>query len=236
MPTTRVRLRGSRTGSGSSRICFIPARPPDPGLPRDPPRGVTAQPVLRSAAAIPAIERSSGRVRLLLAGAVAAQQLDLDRVHRVDVRVPQRDRALEQRVAVEQLAPSRRSTSTLSTARACSRFELAPRCGRARLPAGRARGRRARCACSTSRASSRGSRRARGRTASPGRACRSSRTSAPASAVPHAEPRRQQAAVLRPGEHPRDRAQRAQLVLGGSLRAATPGASRSRAAPARRPA
>ena len=60
-------------------------------------------PVLRSAAAIPAIERSSGRLRGLVAAAPGAQQLDLDRVHRIDVRVAQPDRALHDRVAVEQL-------------------------------------------------------------------------------------------------------------------------------------
>ena len=38
----------------------------------------------------------------LLAGTVASQQLDLDGVHGIDVRVTQCDRALELRVAIEQ--------------------------------------------------------------------------------------------------------------------------------------
>ena len=39
----------------------------------------------------------------------AREQLDLDRVHRVDVRVPQLDRAAHHRVALEQLVAPRRS-------------------------------------------------------------------------------------------------------------------------------
>ena len=51
-----------------------------------------------------------------------------------------------------------------------------------------------------------------------------------------AEPRRQQAAVLRPGEHPRDRAQGGQLRGRRPPRAGSPDGSRSRGAPARRSA
>ena len=51
-----------------------------------------------------------------------------------------------------------------------------------------------------------------------------------------AEPGGQQAAVLRPGEHPRDRAQRLELAGRRRLGPRRPAASRSRAAPARRSA
>ena len=75
------------------------------------------QPVLRSAAAMPAIERSSGSCAALVAGAVAAQQLDLDRVHRVDVGVAQVDRAAQHRLALEQAADARRGEHARDRAR-----------------------------------------------------------------------------------------------------------------------
>ena len=58
--------------------------------------------MLRSAAAIPAIERPSGSAGALVAGAVAAEQLDLDRVHRVDVGVADPDRAADDGAPLEQ--------------------------------------------------------------------------------------------------------------------------------------
>ena len=53
---------------------------------------------------MPAMERRSGRVAVGIAGTVRGEQLDLDRVHRVDVRVAELDRPLDDRVTVEQLA------------------------------------------------------------------------------------------------------------------------------------
>src|SRR5215204_4140470 len=41
--------------------------------------------------------------RRLLAGAIPAQELDLNRVHRVDIRIPEPDRALQDGMAVEEL-------------------------------------------------------------------------------------------------------------------------------------
>ena len=122
-------------------------------------------PVFRSAAAMPAIERSSGGSAALVAAAVAPEQLDLDRVHRVDVRIAQAHRPLHDRMAVEQVARPRRSRARR---RPCARARRrsAPTGARRR----RARGTRARSPCSTSRASSRGSARACGRTATRGRA------------------------------------------------------------------
>ena len=174
--------------------------------------GAERQPVLRSAAAIPAIERSSGRRRRLVAGAVAAQQLDLDRVHRVDVRVPQLDRALDARLAVEQPSSPRRSRARASTVRSCSAASSAQI--RSRLGSGGrasrydardldARLRERHLEVLDERAEERP---ARGRAGAASRAARP--RAAAANAAPAAVPRRQQAAVLRPGEHPRDRAQR----------------------------
>ena len=51
---------------------------------------------------MPAIERPSGSRALLVARAVAAEQLDLDRVHRIDVRVADPDRAADDRAPLEQ--------------------------------------------------------------------------------------------------------------------------------------
>ena len=122
---------------------------------------------------MPAIERRSGRSAASSPAAPALQQLDLDRVHRVDVGVAQPDRLLEHRVAVEQLP--RLDDLEHGVARAvvlvAQRAEDALRRARRRR---RARGSARRSPCSTSRATSRGSRRARGRTASRGRAARSS--------------------------------------------------------------
>ena len=100
----------------------------------------------------------------LVACPPGTQQLDLDRVHRIDVRVAEADRALDDRVAVEQLV-------CLDDRQHC--LHRAPVLGGKRLPEPVA-GRRARARAtrtprrsrsSTWRASSRGSRRARGRTA-----------------------------------------------------------------------
>ena len=107
--------------------------------------------------------------RRRVAVAVAAEQLDLDRVHRVDVRVAEADRALERpgagRAARGVLDDPRAPPRPSARARRRSCSQRRSRSG----PPGRARGSRGRCRGSTSRASSRGSRRACGRTASRGR-------------------------------------------------------------------
>ena len=156
---------------------------------------------------MPAIERSSGSCARLVAGAVAAQQLDLHRVHRVDVGVAQIDRAAQDRLALEQ--PRRR-------------------------PSRRARRRRAR-SCSSSIACEERSGRGRAEVAARDRQARlrerhlevvddraeerqplvevaQRRVARLRERGAAAEPRRQQHAVLRPGEHPRDRAERGEVV------------------------
>ena len=129
---------------------------------------------------MPAIERRSGRLTCLVAGlAPAAEELDLDRVHRVDVGIPEPDRALHDRVAVEQLA----RLDDLEHGRDRALVLGADRLVQARVldevevAGARSRG-------STSRASSRGSRRASGRRPSRGRGGAARATSAPAKAVP----------------------------------------------------
>ena len=82
-----------------------------------------------------------------------------------------------------------------------------------RVVARRAADTRARSPCSTSRASSRGSARACGRTATPGRAAAARRRRRDANAVPQPYHDGSSAAVLRPREDPRDRAQRREVVL-----------------------
>ena len=144
--------------------------------------------------------------------AVAAEQLDLDRVHRVDVRVAQPD---ERWIAGWRSSSSRASTisSTAARVRSCSAAIGVQR----PVVARRGRGTRARCPCSTWRASSRGSRRASGRTASRGTARAASPARGALERGAAAVPGGQQAAVLRPREDPRDRAQRAEEV--GAARA-----------------
>ena len=81
-PQPRMTEKGPRTRAllRSGRLARVPQRRRDPG------------------------DRAQQRPpRRLVAAAPGAEQLDLDRVHRVDVRVPQPDRALDDRMAVEQL-------------------------------------------------------------------------------------------------------------------------------------
>ena len=131
-----------------------PSRAPAPASP--PSAGVAQR---RGDAGDRAQERRADELALLvgLGRAVAAQQLDLDRVHRVDVRVAQPHRALQHRVPVEQLV---RLDDRRGRRRPCARARPRSRRrgGRDRARRGRGRGSRARCRGSTSRASSRGCR------------------------------------------------------------------------------
>ena len=176
------------------------------------------------------------RARLVAGVAEAAQQLDLDRVHRVDVGVAQLDRALHDRVAVEQLVAPRRSRAP---PRPCAR---APRRSRPRAGRGRRRRHELEVAARDLEARLRErhlevvderaeERPARGRAAAAPRG-RLAVGAAP-SAVPQPYQAGSSAAVLRPGEDPRDRAQRAEVVARSSGRRAGPRADR-RAARARR--
>ena len=81
---------------------------------------------------------SLGALLLVLGAAVAAEQLDLDRVHRVDVRVAQATERCSDGMAVEQLSRPRRSEHAR---RPCARARraIAPR-ARAIHSGGRARG------------------------------------------------------------------------------------------------
>ena len=168
--------------------------------------------------------------------AVAAQQLDLDRVHRVDVRVAQ----LGSSAAATGWRSSSAVASTISSTAADGALVLGRDRGR-RAGSGSARRDEVEVAARDLQARLRErhlevlderaeERPTRGR----GGAARATSRAATASAVPQPYHAGQQAAVLRPGEHPGDRAQRAQVVA--RRRAAAPGASRSRAARARRPA
>ena len=136
--STRTRRRRSCTASTTSRgrCCATPRSQPSR---RRTPRASTrarsrnrtslviaeqrscdrfgVQPVLRSAAAMPAIERSSGSCARRVAGAVAAEQRHLHGVHRVDVRVAQVDRAAQHRLALEQAADARRGEHARDGAR-----------------------------------------------------------------------------------------------------------------------
>ena len=80
--------------------------------------------------------------RALVPGAVCAQELDLDRVHRVDVRVPQPHRPLDHRMAVEQRLGLDDRQHRFDGARVL-RLERRPRSGPGRRSAARARGSRA---------------------------------------------------------------------------------------------
>ena len=154
--------------------------------------------------------------RRLVAAAIATQELDLDRVHRIDVRVAKADRPLENRLALEELrAPDDLEHERRSSARAPRRSRR--RDGRAPARPGRARGSPRRSRGSTSRASSRGCRGASGRTPTPGRGAAAPRAVSPLGVTREgrsaAVPGGQKRAVLRPGEDPRNRSQRAQVAL-----------------------
>ena len=115
------RSRATRRRSRDARVSSCSTRPDSPGsasrwtTQRCERRSTRSspdpgQPVLRSAAAIPVIERRSGRRSASRSAGrrlripKAPEELDLDRVHRIDVRVAERDRALDDRLPVEQLA------------------------------------------------------------------------------------------------------------------------------------
>ena len=194
--------------------------------------------MFRSAAAMPAIERRSGLVAVASPRTVRGEQLDLDRVHRVDVRVAELDRPLDDRVAVEQLArlddrEHRRHRPPVL------RLDQRPRGGRGRRSPERGRGSRGRSRSRTSQASSRGSRRRRGRTATRGRACagrRGHRRRPPSRTRSRSRTRRGGGSGSASTRTPRGSrgAQRARLAP--PSRGAMPGASRSRGARARPPA
>ena len=123
------------------------------------------------------------QTRRLVARTVAAQQLDLDRVHRIDVRVPQVDRPLHDRLAVEQPLDTRRAQHARDRELVLA-FDRRRTSRRATRRRERARGSRARPRGSTSRASSRGCRRPCGRTAAPRTGGGARRAAASRSAVP----------------------------------------------------
>ena len=129
----------------------------------------------------PRCPRSSGAgaAARLVPAAVAAEQLDLDGVHRVDVRVAELDRAAQHRLPLEQPRDARRGED----ARDRPRVLLFDRREQAVVAHERA-GSRARSAGSTSRASSRGCRPPCGRTAAARRDRAASSSPASANAVP----------------------------------------------------
>ena len=161
---------------------------------------------------MPAIERHERQPRALVARAVAAQQLDLDRVHRVDVRVAEPDRAPDDRAGARAGAPRSTIASTAATVRSCSaaiaakrRSGLELRRHELEVLAGdlEARLRERHLEVVDERAEER---------QLAVEAAQLGRRSAPRERGAAAVPGGQQRPVLRPGEHPRDRAQRAEVV------------------------
>ena len=175
-------------------------------------RGRGASAASRCCAARRRCRRSSASAAAgaLVAGAEAAQQLDLDRVHRVDVRVADPDRAADDRVALEQrssptiastaetvrscsasISPQSRSgSSSAGTSSRYSRAHLGARLRERHLEVVDQRAEERQLAVQAAQAFEVGAGE-RGAAAVPGR---------------------EQRAVLRPGEDPRDRAQRAEVV------------------------
>ena len=191
------------------------------------------QPVLRSAAAIPAIERPSGSLARLVAGPVRGEAA------RPGSRSSGRRRGCGARSsgAATGWRSSSRSSPTISstacTVRSCSAAIAAKKRSGSSSAGTSSRYSRATSRLDLASVISRlsTSERKNGRLAV--EAAAQLGGSAPRERAAAAVPGREQRPVLRPGEHPGDRAQRAEVV--GAVGPARRAASRSRAARARRP-